>query len=82
MTEHPTLEGRKSEPASHCGMCNSAPGTPVVRRAMLVECIGQRMLSFPMRFLAGVKEDMKTVGVREEDGHKIRSRQLILCANP
>ena len=56
--------------------------------------IGSRMLSFELpgrrsrgrpkrRFMDVVKEDMKVVGVREEDAEdRVRWRQLIRCGDP
>ena len=58
------------------------------------EYIGRRMLSFELpgrrprgrpkrRFMDEVKEDMKLVGVREEDAQdRVRWRQLIRCGDP
>ena len=58
------------------------------------EYIGRRMLSFELpgrrprgrpkrRFIDVVKEDMKVVGVREEDTEdRVRWRQLIRCGDP
>ena len=58
------------------------------------EYIGRRMLSCELpcrrprgrpkrRFMDVVKEDMKLVGVREEDtGDRLRWKQLIRCGDP
>ena len=49
-----------------------------------MELPGRRPTRRPkMRFMGAVKEDMKSIGVREEDAEdRIKLRQMICCGNP
>ncbi|KAF7657713.1 hypothetical protein LDENG_00023190 [Lucifuga dentata] len=49
-----------------------------------LELPGRRLRGRPkMRFMDAVKEDMKLVGVREEEAEdRVRWRQMIRCGDP